>query len=104
MHYLLLEAACKTNEKLMKPNKQSKRLPHTTERRVGKTYRELSRDGIEAHVNGVLEVGGVGDVGLVGCVRDRLVALDLGLERLLLALGVVGLLGQRPVEGDGAVG
>lgn len=55
-------------------------------------------------MDGVLEVGGVGDVGLVGRIRDRLVALDLGLERLLLALGVVGLLGQRPVQGDGAVG
>lgn len=46
----------------------------------------------------VLEVGGVRDVGLVQRVaRGQLVAL-LVLEHLLLALRVVGLLGQRPVH------
>lgn len=50
--------------------------------------RELPGDGVEAHVYRVLEVCRVRDVRL-GVIVGRLRDLDLVLERLLLAVGIV---------------
>lgn len=54
------------------------------------TYSEFSCDRIEAHVNRVLKVGWVRYIRLRVVVR-RLRALDLALQRLLLAVHVLGL-------------
>lgn len=52
------------------------------------TYRKFSGDGVEAHVDRVLEVGRIGDVRfrvIVGRFGD----FDFVFERFLLAVGIV---------------
>lgn len=73
---------------------QRKRSEHT-HTHTASAYRKLAGDRIEAHVHRVLEIGRIRNVGLRVAVR-RFRALDLALQRLLLAIGILGLCnGQR---------
>jgi hypothetical protein len=90
-------AACNRTLRLIKLNEKTSPYPRHRKPRHTQTHRELSRDRVEAHVHGVLKVGRIGDIGFVRGVGRQL-ARFLRLDVLLLPIGVLRLLGQRPVH------